>query len=99
MSGMTVFPKGSNLGIMVTAHGSQNFWFYEFDGSSLTYLGSAACPLTVSQSRGLTYSAQRGTFFWSYSVGGTDHIAELGIDFVYTNTQPTSLGNIKAMFN
>jgi len=99
MSGMTLFPLGSNLGVMIATHGGDIFYFYRFNGTELTYLGSEPCPLTISQSRGLTYSTERGTFFWSYDYGGEDYISELGIDFTFDDVQPTSLGDIKAMFN
>ena len=99
MSGLAVFPYNSNLGIIVATHGNLIFYFYEFDGSSTTYLGNADCPLIASQSRGLTYSQERGTFFWSYGDGGVDWISELGIDFYYTAVQPASVGNIKAIFH
>jgi hypothetical protein len=104
MSGLAVFPLEGNLGIMIAAHGQYDFWFYEFDGSSVNYLGSVPCPLTPSQSQGLTYAAERGTFFWSYFIGDEDWIAELDINIEggggggETAVAPTSMGAIKAAF-
>ncbi len=42
MSGLTVFPYNGNLGIFVTCYGGGQDWFlFEFDGSGLTFIGSA----------------------------------------------------------
>ena len=70
-----------NLRLMNASHGDYVFNFYDFDGSSLTYIATVDCPLIPSQSYGLTYAAERGTFFWSYALGTVDWISELGIDF------------------
>lgn len=96
MSGLTVFPHGDNMLLMVTTYGTFNFYFYEFDGSSLTYLTYEPCPTGCSSSLGLTYSAERDTFFWSYNSGGYK-ISELDITFTFTSVQPASLGYIKAL--
>ncbi len=98
LSGLTTFPLGANLGLMVTSYNDLNFYFYEFDGSSMVYLGSTPVPVSCASSRGLAYSASRDSFFWSYQdSGGTSHIDELDITFVETAIEETTWGQIKAM--
>ena len=97
MSGLAVFPMESNVGVAVTTYDVHTLYFYEYDGSSLTVLGSAPCPTPVSSSLGLAYSESRDTFFWSYSSGGGYHIAELDIDLGLALT-PATWGVIKTSF-
>ncbi len=96
-SGMTVFPYGSNTGIAVTCYNTHIIYFYEWDGSAMAYLGSAACPASgVGYSMGLTYGAN-GNLFWTYWVGASEyHLAELSFDI--TSLQRASWGSIKASF-
>lgn len=105
LSGLTVFPYNDNLWLMNASHGQYIFNFYEFDGSALTYIATVDCPLTPSQSYGLTYAAERGTFFWSYAIGSDDWIAELDIGLDWdegggddTAVIPASMGTIKATY-
>lgn len=106
LSGLTVFPYNGNLWLMNASHGEYVFNFYEFDGSVLTYIATVDCPLTPSQSYGLTFAAERGTFFWSYSIGSDDWIAELDIGLEWdeggggddTAVVPASIGMIKATY-
>jgi hypothetical protein len=70
LSGVTVFPFMGDVGLCVTTYSTFNLYFYQYDGSSMTYLGSVACPASCSSSYGLAYSENRGTIFWSYNSGG-----------------------------
>jgi len=97
LSGLTTFAHGANTGVMVTTYDDLNFYFYEFDGSSMVYLGSTPVPVSCTSSMGLTYSASRDSFFWSYVAGGTYYIDELDITFVETAIEETTWGQIKAM--
>jgi hypothetical protein len=98
LSGLTTFPFGANTGVMVTTYDDLNFYFYEFDGSSMLYFGSAPVPVSCDNSYGLAYSDTRDSFFWSYrDTGGTHHIDELDITFVETAIEETTWGQIKAM--
>jgi hypothetical protein len=84
MASLPVFAFGDGeTWFMNTNHGEPfSFYFYEFDGSSLTYVDTVDCPdLGVNQSYGLTYSEERDTVFWSYATGSADSISELDIDF------------------
>jgi hypothetical protein len=106
MSGLAVFPYDDSLWLMVATHGDYIFYFYRFDGGEVKHITTVDCPLTPSQSYGLTYAAERGTFFWSYTIGGEEWIAELDIGLEDdggggggdTGILPTSMGAIKAAF-
>ncbi len=97
LSGLTTFPHGANTGVMVTTYDDLNFYFYEFDGSSMVYLGSTPVPVSCTSSMGLAYSDTRDSFFWSYYSGGIYHIDELDITFVETAIEETTWGQIKAL--
>ena len=98
MSGLTIFPYNSNLGIFVTCYNFQEWFLYEFNGSSLTYKGSGSVGLSnFTESRGLTYHADTDTFFWSYVVYSTiQWIAE--VQFTETALEQSTWGSIKANF-
>ena len=96
-SGLTVFPYGSNLGIAVTCYNTHNIYFYDWDGSTMEFLGSAVCPASgIGYSMGLAYGAN-GNLFWTYWVGTSEyHLAELS--FEITSLQRASWGSIKTSF-
>ncbi len=102
MSGLAVFPYNGNTWLMISTHGDYVFYFYEFNGAALTHIATVDCPLTPSQSYGLTYAAERGTFFWSYTIGEAEWVAELDIglddDDDDTGVVPTSMGMVKATY-
>ncbi|MCK5036780.1 MAG: hypothetical protein KAS73_12875 [Candidatus Sabulitectum sp.] len=96
-SGVAVFPYGGNLGVAVTTYNTHNIYFYEWDGSTMSYLGSAACPGSVSASYGLAYSSSNGHMYWSYKDGSSIyHISELS--FTITALERSSWGSIKTSF-
>jgi hypothetical protein len=107
MSGMTVFPFNDNIWLMFATHGDYVFYFYEYDGGSITLIATVDCPLTPSQSYGLAYAAERGSVFWSYTLGEEEWIAELDLGIEDdgggggggdTGIVPTSMGAIKAAY-
>ncbi len=96
-SGLAVFPYGGNIGIAVTTYNTHNIYFYEWDGAAISYLGSAACPVSgISSSYGLTYADLNGHLYWSFSDGSNYHIAE--ISFTITALERSSWGSIKTSF-
>lgn len=100
LSGLTTYPISSSLGIAVTAYGSistdEYIWFFEFDGSNMTLLGSAELP-DCKYSIGLTYSDTRDTYFWSWQDDSDIfHISELQISG--TSLQRDTWGAIKFSF-
>jgi hypothetical protein len=99
ISGLTTFPLPTDqaCGIMATCYNTAMFYFYVFDGSSITPIGSIACPLTVSNSYGLAFAQPRGTFFWGYLAGGQYYVSELDIDLGMALTRDT-WGDIKTEF-
>lgn len=97
-SGISTFTYESNLGIVVGGYYFGDFYFYEFDGASLSYIGSAPVPQTASSSYGIAYSRTRETFFWLYREGTTiDHITEFELDIEAALTGET-WGRIKTLF-
>lgn len=98
MSGLAVFPYGSNLGIFVTCYDSQEWFLYEYTGSYITYKGSGDPGMTsFTKSYGLTYNPEIDKFYWSYVVYGTLRwIAE--VEFSETSLEQATWGSIKTQF-
>jgi len=96
LSGLCVFPFMGDVGICVTTYNTHNLYFYQYDGSTMTYLGSVACPAACSSSYGLCYSDNRGTIFWSYNSGGYT-IGEVEFD-IDVALERSTWGEIKANF-
>ncbi|OPL19282.1 MAG: hypothetical protein AVO35_11080 [Candidatus Aegiribacteria sp. MLS_C] len=97
-SGVTTFPYEGDVGVAVTTYSDHSVWFYVWDGASLTYLGSAPCPLPCSSSYGLAYSSNTDTIFWSYRDTGNNYkISELSFDISVALQQET-WGSIKTTF-
>lgn len=96
-SGLTVFPFQGKLGIAVTAYSTHSIFFYLWDGASISFLGSADCPVSsVNASFGLAY-AENGSIFWTYRVGPSEyHLAELS--FSIFALEQSSWGSIKTSF-
>ncbi|MBN2587897.1 MAG: hypothetical protein JXA64_04400 [Candidatus Fermentibacteraceae bacterium] len=100
LSGLTVFPLGSNLGIAATCFESENLFFYEWDGVTATCLGAAACPSAVKDScnYGLAYCEQNEMLYWSY-ISASDEVKIAEISFeINTVLEQSSWGGIKSVF-
>lgn len=96
-SGLSVFPYGSNLGVAVACYMAPVIYFYEWDGSTMSYLGSAACPANFMFSLGLAYAETSGTFFWTYWDNSIrTHLTEFS--FAITSLERSSWGSIKSTF-
>ncbi len=98
LSGLTVFPNGSSTCLAVTCYSTLNIYFYDWDGSAMTYLGSAVCPAAdVASSYGLAYSGFNENIFWSYrDTSGAYHLAEFSLSL--SSLSHSSWGAIKASF-
>ncbi len=95
-SGLAVFPRGANLGIVITTYTNLLF-FYEWDGSSMSYIGSTTCIPDCQYSMGLTYATTTDTFFWTYVHNSEDyHLAEFSLEI--TSLERSSWGSIKSSF-
>ncbi len=100
LTGLTTFPYGANLGIAVTTYNVHNIYFFEWDGSSLSSLGYAACPGTnigSTGSYGLTYSSTTGNMHWSYK-NTSDDFFIVEFTFSITSLERSSWGSIKSTF-
>ena len=96
ISGLTTFPYQGDVGLAVTTYNTHNIYFYSWDGSTMSYLGNAACPVSVSSSLGLAYCATRNTIFWSYNSGNYS-IAEFEFD-IELSFENATWTEIKASF-
>ena len=94
-SGLTVYPFGSDKIVAVTCYNTPNIYFYEWNGSSLTFYDSGACPAGVANAYGLA-SNEEGTLFLSYSDGANSHIAELS--YTLLPLSRSTWGEIKSSF-
>ena len=97
-SGVTVFPFEGNIGVAITTYHTHNIYFYQWDGSLLSFMGSAACPASgISLSTGLAFREATGNMYWSYEdSAGIFHLLELA--FEITSLQRASWGSIKGSF-
>ena len=96
ISGLSVFPYEGNIGLVITFYQTDAFYFYEWDGSSMTMLGEAATPYSVYRSYGLAYCEYNEMLYWAYQTSGGDrYIAELSFT-IEEALQPTTWGQIKA---
>lgn len=96
-SGLAVFPYMGDVGIAITCYQTMNIYVYVWDGSTLSYLGSAACPGSPYRSYGLTYSDTTDHLYWSYSpTSGSYSIAELS--FTITSLSRDTWAGIKTAF-
>lgn len=95
LSGLAAYPYEGDVYLAVTAYKTHNIYFYVYDGSAVSFVGSAACPTACSSSLGLAYSQDRGTLFWGYSTGSYT-ICELSVEF--TALGEDTWGGIKSGF-
>lgn len=96
-SGITVFPYCGNIGVAVTAYTTHNIYFYEWDGSTLNYIGSTTCPVSCTYSFGLAYANTNEHIYWSYMDSAVNyHLTKLS--FTITSLERSSWGSIKTSF-
>ncbi|MBD3276784.1 MAG: hypothetical protein GF388_00640 [Candidatus Aegiribacteria sp.] len=98
LSGLTVFPFGANLGVIVASYSETSLFFFEWDGVAMYYLGSASLPVSgIDNSLGIAYYEVDGSIFWSYmDTGGDYHLTRL--EFEITDLQHSTWGSIKSTF-
>ncbi len=98
LSGLALFPLQGGTGIALTTYSNHYIWFYEWNNTSLEYIGKAQCPAPCQPSAGLAYSHSRGTLFWSYKVPSGDYmVSELSFEIGMALGQ-TTWGGIKTSF-
>ena len=97
--GLTIFPYGSGHGVMVSGYTDPDIHFYEFTGSTLSYLGCAAVPDgAATSSYGLAYSEDRASWWYSYRKNTSEYwIMEFDVD-IQVSLDRASWGAIKASF-
>ena len=96
LSGLTVWDYNGDIAVAVTTYQDCNIWIYIWDGSSLTFHGSAALPITPSQGFGLAYS-ENNHLYWSYQeYSGIYHLVDMTINM--TSLSRDSWAGIKTSF-
>ncbi|MCD4701905.1 MAG: hypothetical protein K8S24_08630 [Candidatus Aegiribacteria sp.] len=97
--GCSVFPLGSDLGVVIGGYAYPDFYFYCFDGSNLEYMGSAPVPQSIDKSYGVSYSYDTDSFYWVYTDPGTNfNLCEFTGEFISTALEQDTWGAIKAGF-
>ena len=96
-SACSVFPFGSDLGVIIGGYGFPDFYFYSFDGSTLEFLGSSPVPQSASNSYGISWSDLTQSFYWIYRDDSIFRLCEFTVEFEVTLDQST-WGAIKTEF-
>ncbi|MEN8209326.1 MAG: hypothetical protein ABFR50_08745 [Candidatus Fermentibacteria bacterium] len=92
----TIFPiSGTNV-IMLGGLTWADFYFYEWDGTDLTFLGTHVTPQSSNKSYGAAWCSQRDTIFWVYKGGGTFYVCEFECSITPVALERTTWGAIKA---
>ncbi len=96
--GCSVFPFGSDLGVIIGGYTYPDFYFYSFDGSTLEYLGAAPVPQSASSSYGISWSDLTQSYYWIYKdSSSTFRLCEFTVEFEVALDR-TTWGAIKAEF-
>jgi hypothetical protein len=91
--GCSVFPFGSDIGVVIGGYAYNDFYFYSFDGSSLEYLGMAPVPQAIGSSYGISYSSATQSFFWIYRNPSSEfRLCEFTVEFTSALEQDTWAG-------
>ena len=97
MSGLATFQHGGNTWVVVTCYYDPTFYFYEYTGSALNYIGTASTGISGQDLvAGLTYSNSRDTFFLAYEMPSNWWVAEF--DYSITPLERDTWGSIKSQF-
>ncbi len=92
----TVFPVDGRQVILLGGQTWPDFYFYEWDGSTLAFLGAQAIPQASNHSYGAAWCQARETIFWIYKDGGNYGVCEFQISIDVTALDRTTWGAIKA---
>ena len=92
----TIFPiNGTNV-VMIGGMTWSDFYFYEWDGTDLTFIGTHVTPQSSNKSYGAAWCSQRDTIFWVYKGGGTFYVCEFQCFITGVALERTTWGAIKA---
>jgi hypothetical protein len=98
LSGITVIPSGGDIYLLIASYNSTSAYLYYYDGSTLSYEGSATFPVaSMANSFGLAYYEVSGTLYWSYKDNSDNyHLTQLGMSGL--SLESTTWGSIKSSF-
>jgi hypothetical protein len=92
----TIFPiNGTNV-VMIGGLTWADFYFYEWDGTDLTFIGTHVTPQSSNKSYGAAWCSQRNTIFWVYKGGGTFYVCEFQCFITGVALERSTWGAIKA---
>ena len=92
----TIFPiNGTNV-VMIGGMTWADFYFYDWDGTDLTFIGTHVTPQNSNKSYGAAWCSQRDTIFWVYKDGGTFIVCEFQCFITGVALERTTWGAIKA---
>ncbi|MCK5115834.1 MAG: hypothetical protein KAR44_04490 [Candidatus Aegiribacteria sp.] len=92
----TIFPINSTNVVMIGGMTWADFYFYEWDGTDLTFIGTHVTPQSSNKSYGAAWCSQRDTIFWVYKGGGTFYVCEFQCFITGVALERTTWGAIKA---
>lgn len=96
-SGVAVWDYMGDVAVAVTTYNDHNIWIYIWNGSTLSFHGSVACPVSVAASYGLAYSENNGHLYWSYRDSSSIyHLVDMTIDM--TSLSRDTWAGIKTSF-
>ncbi len=92
----TIFPINSTNVVMIGGMTWADFYFYEWDGTDLTFIGTHVTPQNSNKSYGAAWCSQRNTIFWVYKDGGTFVVCEFQCFITGVALERSTWGAIKA---
>ena len=92
----TVFPWEGTQIVLVGGITWSDFYFYEYNGVDLTFIGSHILPETANQCYGVAWCDQRNSFFWIYKQGANYTVCEFEAIITPVTLEQTTWGAIKA---
>jgi hypothetical protein len=92
----TIFPMNGTHFVMIGGFTWSDFYFYEWDGANLTFIGTHVLPQSANQSYGAAWCQQRSTLFWVYKTGGNFNVCEFQCSISGVALERMTWGAIKA---
>ena len=100
-SGLALFPLADgNTGIILAVFDTGMFFFYSWDGSTVTYIDSAQTPFasSVFLSCGVAYCDSTGNFFWVYGPESGFRMVEFSVSMTSQALAGSTWGAIKSSY-
>lgn len=89
--------NGTNI-IMIGGLTWSDFYFYEWTGANLVFIGTHVLPQTCNKSYGAAWCQQRNSVFWVYKTGGDFAVCEFQCFITGVALDRATWGEIKYVF-